>query len=76
MFAARETRTVYHRHQTVVIWRGWFCGETALVVRSHGKKMLVKIVAPNERVRRMTNDAPVMVYKTSCCLIADGPFNG
>ena len=72
MFAARETRTVYHRHQRVVIWRGRFSGETAYVVRSHGKNMLVRIAARNERIRRMTNDAPVMVFKTSCCLIGDG----
>jgi hypothetical protein len=72
MFAARQTRTVYYRHQRVVIWRGQFCGETAYVVRSHGKKMLVRIANPNDRIRRMSNDAPVMVYKTSCCLIGNG----
>ena len=67
MLAARKTRTVYKRHDRVVIWRSVFCGEEAFVVKLVGKKLHVRVFAPDERIRRLTKDKPVVVYKTPCC---------
>ena len=66
---ARVTRTVYHQHDKVVIWRGQFRGEEGFVVTSVGKKLNVRLFAPDERVRRLTNGGIVVVLKTSCCLV-------
>jgi hypothetical protein len=67
--AARVTRTVYHQHDTVIIWRGKFCGEPGTVVSTIGKKMYVRLSEPDERIRRWTTDDVVLVFKTSCCLV-------
>jgi hypothetical protein len=68
--ASRVTRTVYHQHDRVVIWRGQFRGESGSVITTHGKKMRVRLLAPDERVRRLTTGGVVVVFKTSCCLVA------
>jgi hypothetical protein len=68
--ASRVTRTVYHQHDRVVIWRGQFRGESGSVITTHGKKMRVRLLAPDKRVRRLTTGGVVVVFKTSCCLVA------
>jgi hypothetical protein len=67
--ASRVTRTVYHRKDKVVIWRGLFSGESGVVITSVGKTMHIRLDAPDERVWRLTTGGVVVVFKTSCCLI-------
>ncbi len=68
--ASRVTRTVYHPRDKVVIWRGQFCRETGFVVTTVGKKMRIRLCEPSEKVQRLTVGGIVLVFKTSCCLIA------
>jgi hypothetical protein len=68
--ASRVTRTLYHPCDKIAIWRGKFCGETGVVVKSVGKKMHIRLSEPDEKVQRLTTYGVVVVFKTSCILIA------
>jgi hypothetical protein len=68
--AARVIRTVYHLNKRVVIWHGQFRRESGFVIVSVGKRLHVRLTDPSEGIRRYTTDGIVVIYKTSCCLIA------
>jgi hypothetical protein len=70
LLASRVTRTVYNPRDRVAIWRGQFCGEMGDVIESVGKKMHIRLFEPSEKVQRLTTDGVVVVFKTSCILIA------
>ncbi len=68
--ASRMTRTVYHTHDRVVIWRGQFCGESGFVVTAVGKKMHVRLENPSEMAQRWMVGGRVVVFNPSCCFVA------
>ncbi len=70
LLASRLTRTVYNPRDRVAIWRGQFCGETGDVIESVGKKMHISLIEPDEKVQKLTTDGVVVVFMTSCILVA------
>jgi hypothetical protein len=70
LLASRVTCTVYNPSDRVAIWRGQFCGETGVVTESVGKKVHIRLFEPSKKVQRLTTDGVVVVFKTSCILIA------
>ena len=47
-----------------------FSERLAWLSQRGGKKMHIRLCAPSERLKRYTTDGIVLVFKTSCCLIA------
>jgi hypothetical protein len=70
-WATRLTRRRYYRNDRVVIWRGRFCGESAIVVAAVGKMVTLRFENPPERIRRLVPGGVVRAYVSSCCLIAE-----
>jgi hypothetical protein len=69
-YPGKITRTVYHQYDRVAIWRGQFRGETGSVVASVGKKLRLRLERPTESVLARTTGGIVVVFKTSCILVA------
>ena len=83
--AAQVTRTVYHQGDRVVIWRGRHCGRSGFVVQSVGASLRVRLfaldgslqivqdhwLAPDGILQIVEDHSPVVVRKTSCCLVAE-----
>ena len=83
--AAQVTRMVFHQGDRVVIWRGRHCGRSGFVVQSVGASLQVRLfaldgslqivqdqwLAPDGILHIVEDHSPVVVRKTSCCLVAE-----
>jgi hypothetical protein len=69
-YPGKLIRTEYDQYDRVAIWRGQFRGETGRVVASVGMKLRLRIENPTESVLARTTGGIVMVYKSSCVLVA------